>query len=74
MSDVQNAPASAVEGDSVSRDVENMITDNTANPQKPPEAESEGECATASNNERLISALQACFADLAKKNEEQMDK
>ncbi|KAJ7106221.1 hypothetical protein C8R44DRAFT_886105 [Mycena epipterygia] len=26
------------------------------------------------NNERLISVLQGCFADLVKKNEEQMDK
>ncbi|KAJ7106213.1 hypothetical protein C8R44DRAFT_987368 [Mycena epipterygia] len=26
------------------------------------------------SNERLISAMQACFADLVKKNEEQMDK
>ncbi|KAJ7484175.1 hypothetical protein FB451DRAFT_1083552, partial [Mycena latifolia] len=79
MSEVQNAPASAGEGNSVSRDAENTSTDNTAHPQKPraPEAGSEGEGATASsdaNNQRLISALQACFADLTKKNEEQMDR
>ncbi|KAJ6523434.1 hypothetical protein DFH09DRAFT_1420794, partial [Mycena vulgaris] len=59
----------AAETDSVKTD---RATD-TVNAQNSPEVE--GTLGSMDgNNQRFISALQACFADLAKKNEQQMEK
>ncbi|KAJ6599819.1 hypothetical protein DFH09DRAFT_1504015 [Mycena vulgaris] len=70
MPDAKNAPANEPEAGPIDRPTDSA---NENAPQAGTPAESSSE-STDARNERFISVLQGCFADLAKRNEEQMDK